>query len=123
MEELRPLEASEAEYVQALTRATKEVATTHVLDVLCTVEAGLRQLRWNIDPRHDGKVQPGGYTAVEQGRNLLVGLLKLLPAAIKIDYQDIAGQCDEDNLLLHDEYVVADTRAHVAELLSKLGTL
>ena len=121
MEPLTIIDEERREYERAVTRQAKEVAETHVMDVLCVVEAGLRQLRFNYQPGHDGKVT-SKFAATEQGRKLLKAVLELLPDEIEIDYQGVVNECDEECLLLmRDEYVISDTRDHVQALMEKMS--
>lgn len=116
---LQALDDDAIDYERGVTRAAKGMAETHVLDVLAAVEAGLQRLRWNTDPRHDGKV--AGYRATDQGKSIVQAVLEMLPEVIDIDYSTIVGQCDDDDrLLLRDEYVVNDVREHIDAFITKL---
>ena len=116
---IAPMDERDMVYEQGVLDAARQVAETHVWDVLATLEAGLRQLRYRQAPGHDGKV--GSREAIDQGNALLASVVAMLPGTCEPDYSEVVAQCDEeDRLLSRDEYVADGVREHVAGLLKGL---
>lgn len=88
-------------YEAAVIKAACERAETHVLDVLCALEASLKQLRFNIRPWHDGKVK--SCDAIQQANSLKRRILDVMPLVIEFDFEGIVRACDDQRVFSKKE--------------------
>jgi len=98
-------------------RTAKELALTHITDVLQVVIRELGSAQWSLCAGHDGRISTA--CAKEKGKEIADRIMQQLLDDAPIDYRRVVCQANEDDDVIDDDTVQDDLRNYVSDLMAK----
>lgn len=98
-------------------RAAKELAKSHICDVVESTVLSLRSVRYSLNPGHDGRMVTRGAKAM--GEAIAKGVMQTLLDSAPINYRRMVNEANEDDDVINEDSVQDALRNYVSDIMAQ----